>query len=141
MIGMTQNEILHIVHVLAFLAKINNVVEPAEKGIFKIVCERFKIGNSDLKIILKESFSLKESLDKIHSKESKRILVNLVVLMASVDGYLCDSEEKSVFKIIESLGESTKDYFYFNDDGNLDIQTVIDNELNILSELPPTHPI
>ena len=138
---MTKNEILHIVHVLAFLAKINNVVEPAEKGIFKIVCERFKIGNSDLKIILKESFSLKESLDKIHSKESKRILVNLVVLMASVDGYLCDSEEKSVFKIIESLGESTKDYFYFNDDGNLDIQTVIDNELNILSELPPTHPI
>ena len=138
---MTKNEVLHIVHVLAFLAKINNVVEPAEKGIFKIVCERFKIGNSDLKIILKESFSLKESLDKIHSKESKRILVNLVVLMASVDGYLCDSEEKSVFKIIESLGESTKDYFYFNDDGNLDIQTVIDNELNILSELPPTHPI
>ena len=138
---MTKNVVLHIVHVLAFLAKINNVVEPAEKGIFKIVCERFKIGNSDLKIILKESFSLKESLDKIHSKESKRILVNLVVLMASVDGYICDSEEKSVFKIIESLGESTKDYFYFNDDGNLDIQTVIDNELNILSELPPTHPI
>ena len=141
MIGMTKNEILHIVHVLAFLAKINNVVEPAEKGIFKIVCERFKIGNSDLKIILKESFSLKESLDRIHSKESKRILVNLVVLMASVDGYLCDSEEKSVFKIMDSLGESTKDYFYFNDDGNLDLQTVIDNELNILSELPPTHPI
>ena len=138
---MTKNEILHIVHVLAFLAKINNVVEPAEKGIFKIVCERFKIGNSDLKIILKESFSLKESLDKIHSKESKRILVNLVVLMASVDGYICDSEEKSVFKILDSLGESTKDYFYFNDDGNLDLQTVIDNELNILSELPPTHPI
>ena len=48
---MTKNEILHIVHVLAFLAKINNVVEPAEKGIFKIVCERFKIRNSDLKII------------------------------------------------------------------------------------------
>ena len=138
---MTKNEILHIVHVLAFLAKINDVVEPAEKGIFKIVCERFKIGNSDLKIILKESFSLKESLDKIHSKESKRILVNLVVLMASIDGYICDSEEKSVFKIMDSLGESTKDYFYFNDDGNLDLQTVIDNELNILSELPPTHPI
>ena len=138
---MTKNEILHIVHVLAFLAKINNVVEPAEKGIFKIVCERFKIGNSDLKIILKESFSLKKSLDKIHSKESKRILVNLVVLMASVDGYLCDSEEKSVFKIMDSLGESTKDYSYFNDDGNLDLQTVIDNELNILSELPPIHPI
>ena len=138
---MIKNEILHIVHVLAFLAKINNVVEPAEKGIFKIVCERFKIGNSDLKIILKESFSLKESLDRIHSKESKRILVNLVVLMASVDGYLCDSEEKSVFKIMDSLGESTKDYFYFNDEGSLDLQTVINNELNILSELPPTHPI
>jgi len=138
---MTKYEILHIVHILAFLAKINNVVEPAEKGIFKIVCERFKIGNSDLKIILKESFSLKESLGKIHSNESKRILINLVVLMASVDGYICDSEEKSVFRIMESLGESTEDYLYFNDDGNLDIQTVIDNELNILSELPPTHPI
>ena len=138
---MTKNEILHIVHILAFLAKINRVIDPAEKGIFKIVCERFKIENSDLKIILKESFCLKESLDELHSKESKRILVNLIVLMASIDGYICDSEEKSVFKIIDSLGESTKDYFYFNGDGNLDIQTVIDNDLNILSELPPTHPI
>ena len=44
---MTKNEILHIVHILAFLAKINSVIDPAEKGIFKIVCERFKIENSD----------------------------------------------------------------------------------------------
>ena len=138
---MKKNEILHIVHILAFLAKINSVIDPAEKGIFKIVCERFKIENSDLKIILKESFSLKESLDELHSKESKRILVNLIVLIASVDGYICDSEEKSIFKIMDSLGEYTQDYFYFNDNGSLDLQTVIDNELNILSDLPPTHPI
>ena len=52
---MKKNEILHIVHILPFLAKINSVIDPAEKGIFKIVCERFKIENSDLKIILKES--------------------------------------------------------------------------------------
>ena len=70
---MSKNEILHIVHILAFLAKINSVIDPAEKGIFKIVCETFKIENSDLKIILKESFSLKESLDELNSKESKRI--------------------------------------------------------------------
>ena len=73
----SKNKILHIVHVLAFMAMINNVVKPAEKGIFKINCERFKIGKSDLKIILKESISLKESLDKIHSKESKRIKKNI----------------------------------------------------------------
>lgn len=90
---------------------------------------------------MKESFSLKESLDELHSKESKRILVNLIVLMASVDGYICDSEEKSIFKIMDSLGEYTQDYFYFNDNGSLDLQTVIDNELEILSDLPPTHPI
>ena len=104
---MTKNEILHIVHILALLAKINSVIDPAEKRIFKIVCERFKIENSDLKIILKESFSLRESLDELHSKESKRILVNLIVLIASVDGYICDSEEKSIFKIMDSLGECT----------------------------------
>ena len=61
--------------------------------------------------------------------------------MASVDGYICDSEEKSIFKIMDSLGEYTQDYFYFNDNGSLDLQTVIDNELDILSDLPPTHPI
>ena len=61
--------------------------------------------------------------------------------MASVDGYICDSEEKSIFKIMDSLGECIQDYFYFNDNGSLDLQTVIDNELNILSNLPPTHPI
>ena len=78
---------------------------------------------------MKESFSLKESLDELHSKESKRILVNLIVLMASVDGYICDSEEKSIFKIMDSLGEYTQDYIYFNDNGSLDLQTVIDLSL------------
>ena len=61
--------------------------------------------------------------------------------MASVNGYICGSEEKSILKIMDSLGEYTQDYFYFNDDGSLDLQTVIDNELEILSDLPPTHPI
>mgnify|MGYP003311759319 CR=1 FL=1 len=68
-----------------------------------------KIDISDLKIILKESFSLKESLNELHSKESKRILINLIVLMASVDGYICNSEEKSIFKIMDSLGECIQD--------------------------------
>ena len=95
---MTKNEILHIVHILAFLAKINSVIDPAEKGIFKIVCERFKINNFDLKISLKESFSLKESLDEFHSKKSKRILVNLIVLMVCIDEYIRNSEEISIFK-------------------------------------------
>ena len=34
-------------------------------------------------------------------KNPKKILVNLIVLMASVDVYICDSEEKSIFKIMD----------------------------------------
>ena len=59
----TKNEIAKIIHVLAYLAKINNVVDPAEKKIFKIVCERFGIKIPDLKEILKESVSLRKSLN------------------------------------------------------------------------------
>ena len=40
---MTKNEIANIIHILAYLAKINNVVVPAEKKTFKFVCERFGI--------------------------------------------------------------------------------------------------
>ena len=46
---MTKNEIANIIHVLAYLAKINNVVVPAEKKTFKIVCKRFGIKIPDLK--------------------------------------------------------------------------------------------
>ena len=35
----TKNEIANIIHVLAYLAKINNVVDPAEKKTLKIKCE------------------------------------------------------------------------------------------------------
>ena len=42
---------------------------------------------------------------------------------------------------MDSVGESTKDYFFFDKDGGLDLQLVIDNELKILSNLPPTDPI
>ena len=138
---MNKKEILYIVHILGFMAKVNNEINPAEKSIFKIVCERFKIEKSDLKVILKESFSIKESLGNIDSKEAKRILVNLMALMASVDGYICDSEEKSIFKIMDSLGESYKDYFFFQEDGKLDLQLVVTNELEILSDLPAINPI
>ena len=40
-----------------------------------------------------------------------------------------------------SVGESAKDYFFFDKNGGLDLQMVADNELKILSNLPPTHPI
>ena len=42
---------------------------------------------------------------------------------------------------MDSVGESAKDYFFFDKDGGLDIQLFVDNELKILSNLPPTHPI
>ena len=138
---MTKNEIANIIHVLAYLAKINNVVDPDEKKIFKIVCERFGIKIPELREILKESVSLKKSLNAINSKELKNILVNLMVLMVSVDGNVCDNQKKSIVKIMDSIGESAKDYFFFDKDGGLDLQLVIDNELKILSNLPPTHPI
>ena len=138
---MTKNEIANIFHVLAYLAKISNVVDPAEKKTFKIVCERFGIKIPDLKEILKESVSLRKSLNAIHSKEAKNILVNLMVLMVSVDGNVCDNQEKTIIKIMDSVGESAKDYFFFNKNGGLDLQLVVDNELKILSNLPPTHPI
>jgi uncharacterized tellurite resistance protein B-like protein len=138
---MTKKEIANIIHVLAYLAKIDNVVDPAEKKIFKIVCERFGIKIPELREILKESVSLKKSLNAINSKELKNILVNLMVLMVSVDGNVCDNQKKSIVKIMDSIGESAKDYFFFDKDGDLDLQLVIDNELKILSNLPPTHPI
>ena len=138
---MTKNEIANIIHVLAYLAKINNVVDLAEKKTFKIVCERFGIKIPDLKEILKESVSLRKSLNAIHSKEAKNILVNLMVLMVSVDGNVCDNQEKTIIKIMDSVGESAKDYFFFNKNGGLDLQLVVDNELKILSNLPSTHPI
>ena len=138
---MTKKEIANIIHVLAYLAKIDNVVDPAEKKIFKIVCERFGIKIPELREILKESVSLKKSLNAINSKELKNILVNLMVLMVSVDGNVCDNQKKSIDKIMNSIGESAKDYFFFDKDGGLDLQLVIDNELKILSNLPPTHPI
>ena len=138
---MTKKEIANIIHVLAYLAKIDNVVDPAEKKIFKIVCERFGIKIPELRETLKESVSLKKSLNAINSKELKNILVNLMVLMVSVDGNVCDNQKKSIVKIMDSIGESAKDYFFFDKDGDLDLQLVIDNELKILSNLPPTHPI
>ena len=138
---MAKNEIANIIYVLAYLAKINNAVYLAEKKTFKIVCERFGIKILELREILKESVSLKKSLNAINSKESKKILVNLMVLMVSVDGYVCDNQKKSIVKIMDSIGESAKDHFFFDKDGGLDLKLVIENELKILSNLPPTHPL
>ena len=68
---MTKNEIANIIHVFAYLAKINNVVDPAEKKTFEIVRERFRIKIIVLKEILKESLSLRKCLNAIHSKEAE----------------------------------------------------------------------
>ena len=64
-----------------------------------------------------------------------------MVLMVSVDGNVCENQEKSIIKFMDSVGEPVKDYFFFDKDGGLDLQLVVDNELKILSNLPPTHPI
>ena len=64
-----------------------------------------------------------------------------MALMVSVDGNVCDNEEKTITKIMDSVGESAIDYFFLDKNGGLDLQIVADNELKILSNLPPTHPI
>ena len=42
---------------------------------------------------------------------------------------------------MDSVGEFAKDYFFFDKDVGLDLQLIVDNELKILLNLPPTHPI
>ena len=64
-----------------------------------------------------------------------------MVLMVSVDGNVCNNEEKTIFKIMYSVGASAKDYFFFDKNGGLDLQMVADNELKIFLNLPLTHPI
>ena len=64
-----------------------------------------------------------------------------MVLMVSVDGNVCDNQEKTIIKIMDSVGETTKDYFLFDKDGGLDLQLIVENELKILSNLPPNYPI
>ncbi len=49
-----------------------------------------------------------------------------MVLMVSVDGTVCNNKEKSIIKIIDSVGESAKDYFFFDKDGGLDLQLVVE---------------
>ena len=61
--------------------------------------------------------------------------------MVSVDGNFYDNQEKSIIKIMDSVGESDKYYFFFDKDGGLDLQLDVDNELKILSNLQPTHSI
>ena len=64
-----------------------------------------------------------------------------MVLMVSVDDNVCDNEEKTIIKIMDRVGKSAKDYFFFDKNGGLDLQVVADNDLKILSNLPPTHTI
>ena len=40
---MTKNEIANIIHVLAYLAKINNVVDPAEKRLSKLYVKDWEL--------------------------------------------------------------------------------------------------
>ena len=49
--------------------------------------------------------------------------------------------KKKIIKIMNSVEESAKDYFFFEKNGGLDLQIVADNELKIPSNLLPTHPI
>ena len=64
-----------------------------------------------------------------------------MLLTRQAHSIICDNQEKSIIKIMDSVGESAKDYFFFDKNGGLDLQMVADNELKILSNLPPTHPI
>ena len=83
----TKNEIANIIHVLAYLAKIDKVVDPAEKKTFKIVCERFGIKIPDLYEILKE----------------KKLLYYQKNISQTFKNYSWQSYCKSMFNFIDGI--------------------------------------
>jgi hypothetical protein len=64
-----------------------------------------------------------------------------MALVSSTDEEINQDENHSFLKVVEALGESTKNFPFFDEDGTLDFDKVLKQELTILAKLPPTVPI
>ncbi|MDP6730023.1 MAG: hypothetical protein QF675_08615, partial [SAR324 cluster bacterium] len=108
---------------------------------FRIICNRFGLKSVDLNQILVNPLSLRHQLQDIHTQDAKTLLVNLLALISAKDGIICHSEEHSLLKIMEILGESISDYPFFDQQGMLNIDKVLNYEMQFLAKLPPIDPI
>ena len=107
---MDQEEVMSLVAVLAFMVKVDEEIHISKKKTFRIICNRFGLKSVDLNQILVNPLSLRHLLQDIHTHDAKTVLVNLLALISAKDGIICHSEEHSLLKIMEILGESISDY-------------------------------
>ena len=138
---MDQEEVMSLVAVLAFMVKVDEEIHISEKKTFRIICNRFGLKSVDLNQILVNPLSLRHQLQDIHTQDAKTLLVNLLALISAKDGIICHSEEHSLLKIMEILGESISDYPFFDQQGMLNIDKVLNYEMQFLAKLPPIDPI
>ena len=137
---MDKEEVMSLVSVLAFMIKVDEEIHISEKKTFRIICNRFGLKSVDLNQILVNPLSLRHQLQDIHTQDAKTLLVNLLALISAKDGIICHSKH-SLLKIMEILGESISDYPFFDQQGMLNIDKVLNYEMQFLAKLPPIDPI
>jgi len=87
-----------------YLARIDNDFGEDEKGIILEYCNEMGIENIDFDI---NSFNLEENLKNFKSKESKRIVVLELMILAHIDKSFHINEQVLIDKIAKCFGIST----------------------------------
>lgn len=93
-------------------AKIDFSFDKEEKTLLMRLAKEMKATPKELEL-LKGNASLKDSFKNLKSKDSKIVLVNLLILVAGFDGVFDTNENAFISRVIESAGLDYREFPVF----------------------------
>ncbi len=112
--SITREQFLSIIFIARHVAKTDGKLDQPEVDALKAMLKALQVSQDELQQI-QQKISLSHALEGLKSKESKQLLVDVLVFTACADGELCEVEQQFIKKIMKHLSIDPDTHPYFKD--------------------------
>lgn len=128
-----KQELASILFLARYLASVDGEFQYAEKVVFKELVDSFGIDSDELQS--NKSVPIPELIDRLESEESRKLLLEVLTVIASADGSFQEKERLFISKVMDRIGVSSDDFSLFRAESELEIKEIYENIQGFLENI------
>jgi len=122
-----QEALLNILFLARCLASADGEFATSEKKAFQALIEAAEVDKGALHILFEEKQSIATALSRLHSKEAKMLLVDVLLVIACADGVFEEKEKIFMTKVMNQIGLISGEHPLFEPNGDVEVNEIFEN--------------
>ncbi|MBF0276775.1 MAG: TerB family tellurite resistance protein [SAR324 cluster bacterium] len=122
-----EENLFNILYLARCLASVDGEYHPDEQKAFKNLVEVLGVDVERLKHFFQQNTPIPVALKKLQTREEKLLLVDILLVMASVDNEFTEKEKLFFSKVTDQIGVDLQDHPFFHEGEMVEVQEISNN--------------